>query len=48
MCVQGFMFWALDVVLNGGITIMLEACIDEDLAHEKGLHYMVYVVFSYW
>ena len=27
---------------------MLEACIDEDLAHEKGLHLMVYVVFSYW
>ena len=31
------MFWAIDIILDGGITFVLEAFINEGLAYKEGL-----------
>ena len=47
MCLQSFIFWEIDVILNGGVTFVLEAITNEDLAYEKGVPLDRYVAFSY-
>ena len=48
MCVTKFHIVKVDVILNGGITIVLETFMSEGLTYEEGPHYIVYVAFTYW